>query len=844
MMRWSPSTLDRFAVRQMLRRPGRTLLTLLGIAFGVATIVAVTMTTQATRSAYRDMFTAVTGNASLEVVAEGMGGFDAALADRLDKVPGVKSALPVIQTTAALIGKAGPVPVLVLGIDPDRDETARAYVLQSGQRLEGNDGLLLEAGFARANGCELGKPARLWAPTGMIEFPVVGLLRPQGATTFNGGAVAFMPLTTAQRVFGLPHQVNSVQVVLEDGSTETAMEESLRSQLPPGLHVQTPSARGERAREALYAIEQTLQGISFVTLCAGAFVILNTFLMNLTERRRQLAILRALGATRRQVTALLLREALLLGLAGTVFGIGGGYVLALGVVAIMAQMLGGVTLPNLDWTKEAILLAIAFGPGMALAATWLPARRAARRAPLDDLLARGGVFHEEPRPWIAYGGLALIVIHLLCMLGLGQHWLPPLLFAPIMPIGIVGCVLSLSLVLGPLMRGVGFLVTGLLGLEGKLAMRQLQRRRTRVSLTVGILAIALFVGIGVGHALLASVRDTRDWTGQVVAADFYIRGTQPDGAYAITMTALPENLEGEIARASGVERVDKLSWILASAQGKRIVVIACTFPPGRPPAIQLAGGDPRTIMRHLEDGEVVIGTALAHGLRLGVGDTITMDTRAGPRPLRITGMANEYTIQGLAVIMDWHAAQQLFQTAGAHVFIVNAKDGQISPLAAHLKAFCEERHLLLQTGPELRDYVDQAVGRFAGLVWSLMAMVFIVASLAIINTLTMNVLEQTRELGILRAVGLKRRQIRKLVLSQALAVGLISLAPGIVVGVVLAYLFNLLSHLLLAHAVAFRIELGLIAACSVFAVAVAVIAALLPARRAARLQVVEALQYE
>jgi putative ABC transport system permease protein len=458
MMRWSPSTLERFAIRQMLRRPGRTLLTLLGITFGVATIVAVTMTTQATRSAYRDMFTAVTGSASLEVVAEGLGGFDPALVERLGKLPGVKAALPVIQTTAAMIGKAGPVPVLVLGIDPDRDEAARTYVLQSGHRLEGNDGLLLEAGFARANGCELGKRARLWTPTGMGEFPVVGLLQPQGTTTFNGGAVAVMPLTTAQRVFGLPQQVNSVQVVLEDGSAATAVEESLRAGLPPGLHVQNPSARGERAREALYAIEQTLQGISFVTLSAGAFVILNTFLMNLTERRRQLAILRALGATRRQVTALLLREALLLGMAGTVLGIGGGYVLALGVVAIMAQMLGGVTLPHLNWTKEAILLAVTFGPGMALAATWLPARYAARRAPLDDLLARGGVFPEEPRSWAAYGGLGLIAVHLLCMLGLGQGWLSPLLFAPIMPIGIVGCVLSLPLVIGPLMHGVGFLM--------------------------------------------------------------------------------------------------------------------------------------------------------------------------------------------------------------------------------------------------------------------------------------------------------------------------------------------------------------------------------------------------
>jgi putative ABC transport system permease protein len=136
------------------------------------------------------------------------------------------------------------------------------------------------------------------------------------------------------------------------------------------------------------------------------------------------------------------------------------------------------------------------------------------------------------------------------------------------------------------------------------------------------------------------------------------------------------------------------------------------------------------------------------------------------------------------------------------------------------------------------------VDRFAGLVWALLVLVFVVASLAVVNTLTMNVLEQTRELGVLRAVGLKRGQLRKLVLAQALALGLISLVPGTAVGLALAYVFNLLSDLLLAHAVPFRIEVGLVLECLLAAVAVTVTAALLPAQRAARLQVVAALQYE
>jgi putative ABC transport system permease protein len=849
-MSWTSPTFWKYATRPMLRRPGRTLLTLFGIALGVATIVAVTLTTHATRSAYHEMFAAVTGRASLEVVAEGFGGFDAALAARLNNVPGIKAAVPVIQSPAALVGKSGPAPVLVIGIDPEGDGAARDYVLERGRRLTTGDaarasgGVLLEAGFAEANGCALGQPARLWTPTGMRGLPVVGLLQPRGAAAFNGGAVVFMPLATAQRVFGLQRQVNSVHLVLEAGSDEAQARAALLGHLPAGLRVQAPSTRGEHARHTLYSIEQALTGASLATLVAGAFVILNTFLINLTERRRQLAILRALGVTRGQLTGLLLREAALLGLTGTALGIGAGYVLAVGVLGVWQQLLGGVRLPELRWTNEALLLALLFGPGMALAATWLPARLAGRRAPLLDLLARGGVHREEPRRWPAYLGLTLVGVHLIGVAGLGQGWLAPSLLAPIMPVGIVGCVLAIPLVIGPLLRLATSLLERPLGLEGRLALRQLGRRPARTSLTVGILSIAIFVSIGVSHALVGSIRDTRDWSRRVAAADFYVRGSIPDGAYAVTVAGLPERLERDLAQIEGVERVDKLNWILARAHGQRVVVLACTIAPGRRLPLDLVDGDPPVVVRGLVHGEVVVGTALAQKLRLGVGDEIVLETRLGPRRLRIAGTANEYTIDGMALYLEWRAAKRLFGVEGVHVFPITAERGRAATVAGHLETLCRERHLLVQSRAELRGYIDQLVMRVAGLVWALLALVFVVAALAIVNTLTMNVLEQTRELGILRAVGLQRRQLRKLVLAQALTLAVISLVPGTVIGLILAYLFNKLSHDVLSHAVAFRVDFAFVAGCLAVATAVTLLAALLPARRAARLQVVQALQYE
>jgi putative ABC transport system permease protein len=699
--------------------------------------------------------------------------------------------------------------------------------------------------LAEDNGYQLGHSVRLWTPNGVAELPIVGLLEPYGAAFYNGGAVVIMPLAAAQRVFRLSNQVNRVQIVLEDGIDEKRGQSLVAAHLPAGLRVQTPSMSGDRARQTLYSLEQMLTGISLATLIAGAFVIVNTFLMNLTERRRQLAILRALGVTRGQLSGLLLREAALLGLAGTALGIGFGYLLAAGVFSVLRQvLLQGVPLPGLHLTNEALLLALLIGPALALAATWLPAQLAGRRAPLEDLLARGGVHRDEPRRWTAYLGLMLVGIHFACVVGLLRGWLPSSLLTPIIPIGIVGCVLTIPLVIRPLLLFAAFVLKWPLGLEARLASRQLARRPTRTSLTVGILSIASFVSIGVGHVVLGSVRDTTDWGARWTVDDYYVCGPIPQGGFAAAGTGLPEQLEKDLAQIEGVERVNKISWILTHVHGQRVVVWAYTVRPDRQPALDIVQGDPSTVVRAFSQGEAVVGVPLAKKLGIGVGDDIVLETPSGPQRLRIAGTANEHMINNMALHLEWNTAKRLLGMEGVHSFDITARPGQAAVVGEHLKTLCRDRHLVLQSRVELRRHFDQTVTRIVGLVWGLFALVFIVASLAVVNTLTMNVMEQTRELGILRALGLQRYQLGKLVLAQALTIAVVSLVPGTAIGLILAYLLNLLSHEFLAQAVPFRIDFFLITSCLVVVTVLTVIAALLPARRAARLQVVKALQHE
>jgi putative ABC transport system permease protein len=827
MKSWPAPTLWKYTAREIQRRPGRTLLTLLGIVIGVAASVAISLTVQATRQAHRAMFEVAAGRAALEVIAEGMGGFEEKAASPVKAIPGVRAAVPVIQTPAALIGAGGAVPVMVLGVDPRRDRAARDYFLREGRPLGRGDGLLLETGFAGANHFALGNKVRLMTTTEDARLPVVGLLEPQGAAAFNGGAVAFMTLSTAQRLFGLKGKINSLELVLAEDADPRQV------------------AMG---RDLMAVNEQGLATLSVGSLVAGAFVILNAFLMSLGERRRQLAILRALGATRSQVTRLLLREALLLGGAGTVIGLAVGWGLAVGLHGIMARLLA-VTLPELSWSPEPFLLGLILGPGMALAATYLPARRAGRRAPLEDLLHQRGLRTEEVRRWPGYVGLAFLIVTLFLVLGIVRDWFPAAvglaLTAPATGLFLVGCVLIVPLILRPLMRLAGRSLTPLLGTEGKLAMRQLQRHQGRTALTVGVLLIGVVFAVGFGQSLVNNVRHIHEWIDNLGVADFYLRGAWPDAAASITTAALPEAAADEVAALdSRVERVDKFRYILTRAGGRPVAVMAYTFAEGRPAPLTYADGDPREVVRRLVRGEVVIGTALGQRLGLARGDRITVETPHGPRALRIAGTIAEYTGGGIALYLDWATAKRLFDLKDVHTLLVSVHKGEAAVVGPRLKEYCDRHGYLFQSHAELRRTLDEQMAGFLGLVWSLVGLVFVVAGLGVVNTLTMNVLEQTRELGTLRAVGMKRGQVRKLVLAQAVALGVISLMPGVVGGIILAYLVNLTTYPLMGQPVGFHLDGWLVAGGFLAGMVIALLAALLPARRAVRLQVIEALQYE
>lgn len=838
--------LTHYSLAQLRRRPLRALLTLIGIALGVGSIVAISISTDTTRDAYREMFNALSGRATVEVVAVNQAGFSPEMVSTCSKARGVKAAVPVIQKPAALWTSSGPLAVLLLGIDPINDRAARDYVLKNGRLLDRDDGLLVEGSFAEANGLALGANARLMTTAGSFSIPVVGILEPKGAAVSATQGVLVTTLATARNLFKMSGEINAVHIVPDGSVSDADLERVVNDALPVGYVAQPPATRGALANESLRSTEQGLAALSVVSLVAGGFVVLNTFLMSLGERRRQFAILRSLGTTPRQLTALLLREALILGVLGTLLGVVIGIGFASGLTSGLEKIIGmKLSGPKFNFTPFA--MAAVVGPGMSLLATWGPARQAARRPILQELLGTSATRSNGHRQWPSIAGAVLISVDLVILIlffnnYIPSQWLEPLI-APLMTGFLVGVVMVIPLLLTFLMNGTAALLGPVSSVEKRIALRQVRRRRGRTSLTVGVLTIAVVVTIGMGNTLLNNSRDISEWGRKVLAADFFVRSAMPNVGTLMT-ASLPVEMEEQLAALPGVSVIERLCFQSVKVNKERALLIARSYSPTRPLPLDLEGSDPDVVRDAIQRGEVVMGTVLARRLGLRVGDKITLPSRRGTIERTIAGLTTDYTVGGVVLYMDLDAARNALGLTGVDAFMVSAKEGQRPALDEAIRALAKEKGLHLQSNLELQRVVDDLVNSIVGFLWLLLIEVFVVALLGIVNTLTMNVLEQTRELGVMRAIAMTRGQVRRLIQWQALAMGLMSLVPGLSAGIGLAYLMNLSNSAIIGNLVPFRLNLGFTAICCLASLAVSYLASLPPAEHAARLTVTRALMYE
>ena len=314
-------------------------------------------------------------------------------------------------------------------------------------------------------------------------------------------------------------------------------------------------------------------------------------------------------------------------------------------------------------------------------------------------------------------------------------------------------ILLVPVMLGGLGRLAALLISPLLRTEGRIAHRQVLRRRVRTTLTIGVLYIAVSTAISLGTTILNNVDDIQTWVATAMKGDFFVRVIKQDLQSGLA-AKMPEELVEELRKIDGVSNIDSIRYISGAIHSdaveggrQQVTVFVRDFTDKGNLPLMIKSGDPSTVRQQLAKGEAVIGTTLANRLKVGVGDSIDFETRDGVRPLRIAATTTAYMVGGMVVYLEGESARRLLNVAGVDVYVVNAVPAQLDEVGAKLSTICQRDSLLLNSYAEVSRHVDQlTAGVVAGL-WGLLSLGLIVGAFAVANTLTMNVLGANARAG-------------------------------------------------------------------------------------------------
>ncbi len=842
-----PHVIWRFGLRSMRLHPARTTLTVLSIVIGVAAVVSVASATSSTRNAYRKMFSTVTGRATFEVVPAGQPLMPQELQAKVAAIPGVEAAVPVFQQpTKMFVGDSREgVRAVLMGVDVAKHKDVLDYEVKQGKGLESEEGALVDQQLAQSLGLKVGDEISFLSRLrDAPPLPVGGIYAARNGATSPMGGVVFLPIDIVQTLYSHEGKISLIQVVIDGAADEQKVEAAIAAVLPTGVSVRKPVARTHLVDETLFSSEQGLRLSTGFSLLMSVFIILNTFLMSVGERRQQLAVMRSVGATERQIASLLYAEAMMLGAVGTAIGIPLGLVGARFLTQALGQILQ-VELPPPEISSGPLFLAVLFGLGVSLLGAILPARRAAQLSPMEAMRAVAQTDLEGSSRRSIVFGWVLIAVATVVLVFLLRGELPNYLAVPNAVAILLGIVLVIPLLIGPLSAAAVALLRPLLGVEAKLAHRQVLRHRSRSVLTVGVLFVAASTGMGMASTVLDSVRDVRNWYEQSFQEDFFVRALMPDMSTGLAAD-LPDAVAQEIKKVPGITALDTARFVSGEVKDGEtpvgVVFIVRDYAQGAARFFDLEGDQVAEVSRKMAAGEVVIGTVLSQRIGASVGQKITLETALGPKEVTVAALTNEYMVGGLAVYLDRKVGKELLNVEGTDAFIIRTTPDQRAQVKAQLQKIAESHGVLLYSFDQVRQMIEGMIIGIEGCLWGVIVLGFVIATFGVVNTLTMNVLEQTREIGLLRVVAMTRDQVRKTIFGQAALVGLLGLLPGTLAGIIVSYINHLASMPATGHPVPFGFHPVMLSVSFVVGLLLVVLASWFPAERAARLELVTSLR--
>lgn len=783
----------RSSLRYLARHPWQSWLSVLGIALGVAVVVAVDLANQSARTAFQLSVERIAGRATHQIESASSGIPDTLYA-RLRIELGLRPAAPLIEGTVQILGRT----FTLLGVDPFASTPLR----QGGAQLDPHaivdlltrpGALLLAASDARELDIGPGAELELEAGGRPRQASLAGTLEGEDAAL---AGIAITDIASAQELLGRLGSIDRIDLILSDGRART-----LANELPAGLRLVATQSRSNALGQMTRAFHSNLTAMSLLAVLVGGFIIYNTMTFAVLRRRPLLGTFRTLGVTRSQLFALVLGEALVFGLLGALFGVAAGILVGWGLVQLVTRTINDIyfalTVSELFISPWSLIKGAGLGILVTLIAALGPGLEAAASQPRDvlrhNLVERQG---QRLLPWLALGGTALMAAGLALVqiptraLGIGF-------------VALFAVVLGFSLCVPLALRGFAALATPLLGrfagIQGRLASRGIDSSISRTGIAVAALTVAVSATVGVGIMIDSFRGSVAAWLEHTLSSDIYV--SAPSSSSSLGDGDLPAGIDSAIRAIRGVADIGKGRSRRVETEAGPVALLALESSSRGHRGFRFKGETATDLWPRFEAGDLVlISEPYAFHRDAGVGDRVRVFTARGWREIEIGGVFMDYgSDSGMLVLPRWLYAElwndPSYSTVG--VLLAPGADMEATLERLHTLARGYDQAIRVRANRTIREQSLEVFDRTFVITKVLRILAVGVAFIGVLSALMALQLERAREHAILRATGVTRGQLLSLILLQTstmgLVAGLLAMPLGWIMGGLLIQVINVRS---------------------------------------------------
>ncbi len=838
-------------VKGLLAHKLRLALTALAIVLGVTFVTGTLVLTDTLHATFTTLFDNVYQNVNFEVRAKaaftGTAGaavrkpIPESIANSVRQVPGVKYVSGTVGGYAQFvahdgkaIGGGGP-PNIGLSFDPNPQLSSLR--LRQGSPPTSPSQVVMDAATADKYHFTVGDRVHVLLVGPPRTFTISGIAQFGTANNLAGATIAAFQLPTAQQLFDRVGVYDAIDVLAQPGANLTQVEHSISQVLPAGVEVVTgqtvANEQTNSINQALSFFSTALLIFAFIALFVGGFTIFNTFSIIVGQRTRELALLRILGASRRQVFRSVVAEAAIVGLLASLIGLALGVLGALGLEALLKGF--GITLPSsgLVFQSRTVIVALLVGVGVTVVSALSPARRAVRIPPVAALSDQQAGDGQSPRRRFVIGASVAALGAIALGFGLSR---PAIQLVGLGAVGIfVGVGMLAPLVARPMAGAIGRPLARVLGVAGKLGRQNSMRSPRRTAQTSAALMVGLALvstiavfGASLSKSVTASINDA-------ISADYIVSTTsQGPGGISASVASAAAQVPGVTSVSSVFVGQFELRSSVSTLAAVTPVELAKTI------VLRVTSGAGAPA---LAAGELLIDTTTANSKHLAVGSVVPVTfALTGPGTMRIGGIYDPNALIGSYVVGEPFYHSHFDNRLPVAVLVRMSHGSTPATTSALTAALTSYPNAKIQTRAEFEQTQQAQVNQLLGLIYALLGLAVVIALIGIVNTLILSVFERTHEIGLLRAVGMRRRQVRSMIRSEAVILSVFGAVIGVVIGTGLGLAFS--ASLKQQGVTDLVVPYASLVIFLVLAALLGLVAASWPARRAARLDVLAAISSE